>query len=545
MKCLFHKIVFVGLILLADCKLMLAQEQIVHGINGNFEINSQFYKADSAIEAPEVSEKMLNNAFMNVNYINGNFRAGLRYEAYLNPILGFDERYKGSGIPFRYAAYTKDAIDITVGNFYDQFGNGLILRCYEERAIGLDNALDGIRVGYKPAAGIYIKGMIGRQRDFFELSSGLLRGIDGNIQLNEAIEKLKDKKLQLGFGGSFVSKYEKDEDLVRNLPENVASWAARTNMTYGKLSMNVEFAYKYNDPYIGNNYIYKNGEALYINTTYSQKGFGAELTAKRVDNMGYRSERTATVNQLIINYLPTINKQYTYRLLTLYPYATQSNGEMGISGSAFYKIKSDTKLGGKYGADIAINASAVNDIQKSPASNDTLGYESDFFAIGKTIFYRDLGLEVTKKISKKLKMILSYTFQKYNKDVIEGKSTFGLLDAHTGVVEITWKLTSKQSIRTELQHLYTKDDKQSWAMWLVEYSISPNWSFTIFDEYNYGNDIPDHRYHYYNATCGYTRNANRFSIGYVRQRAGLLCIGGVCRVVPASNGVSLSITSRF
>ena len=58
MKCLFHKIVFVGLILLADCKLMLAQEQIVHGINGNFEINSQFYKADSAIEAPEVSEKM-------------------------------------------------------------------------------------------------------------------------------------------------------------------------------------------------------------------------------------------------------------------------------------------------------------------------------------------------------------------------------------------------------------------------------------------------------------------------------------------------------
>ena len=82
-------------------------------------------------------------------------------------------------------------------------------------------------------------------------------------------------------------------------------------------------------------------------------------------------------------------------------------------------------------------------------------------------------------------------------------------------------------------------------MALIEYSISPHWAFTVYDEYNYGNEESDHRYHYYNASFAYTHNANRFSIGYVRQRAGLLCVGGVCRVVPASNGVGLSITSRF
>lgn len=520
------------------------QSQIAPGINGNFEINSQYYKPDSAIEAPNVSEKILNNGFLNLNYTSGNFRAGLRYEAYLDPLLGFDVRYTGSGIPFRYAGYSAEGLDVTVGNFYDQFGNGIVFRSYEERSIGYDNAIDGIKVGYQPVEGIYIKGLIGRQRNFFELGTGLVRGADADIQLNDIISSFKGKKLQLGFGGSFVSKYQKDDDVVRNLPENVAAFAGRTNLNYGKFSIKTEYAYKYNDPYIGNNFIYKNGEALYINMNYSQKGFGAGLTAKRIDNMGFRSDRSATVNQLLINYLPAINRQRT-GLVTLYPFATQPNGEMGISSEIFFKFKPGSPMGGKYGTGVSLNASSVNDIQHKPAANDTLGYESDFFVIGKTKFYQDASVEVTKKVTKNLKLVMTYIYQVYNKDVIEGKNIYGLITAHTGVAEITWKLNARNSIRTELQHLFTKGDKQSWAMALVEYSISPNWSFTLFDEYNYGNNISDHRYHYYNASCAFTKNANRFNIGYVRQRAGLLCVGGVCRVVPASNGVSLSITSRF
>ncbi|MEP7265741.1 MAG: DUF6029 family protein [Bacteroidota bacterium] len=538
------KIFLVVITLLQNSQFTIAQ-QVVPGINGNFEINSQYYEADSAIEAPEVKEKLLNNGFLNLNYINGNFRAGLRYEAYLNPLLGFDSRFQGSGIPFRYASYNYEGIDVTVGNFYDQFGNGLIFRSYEERAIGTDNAMDGIRVAYQPIKGVTLKGLVGRQRDFFELGEGLVRGADADVQLSDAIPKLKDSKLRVGLGGSFVSKFQADDDIVRILPENVASFAARTNINVGKFAFNAEYAYKYNDPYIGNGFIYKNGEALYLNASYTKKGIGAAITAKRIDNMGYRSERSATVNQLIINYLPAINKQHTYRLVTLYPYATQPNGEMGISGELYYNFKSGTSLGGKYGTTIAINASSVNDIKRTPASNDTLGYESDFFAIGETKYYQDASLEVTKKISKKVKVIASYIYQLYNKDIVEGKNGFGLITAHTGVIELTWKITDKHSIRTEFQHLLANKDKGDWALALVEYSVSPYWSVAVYDEYNYGNEDTDHRYHYYNASFAYTKNANRFSLGYVRQRAGLLCVGGVCRVVPASNGVSLSITSRF
>ena len=72
-------------------------------VQGNFQLDAQYYQKDSSIGANEVSEKMLMNAFANIIYSNGNFSAGLRYESYRNPMLGFDNRFKGSGIAYRYS----------------------------------------------------------------------------------------------------------------------------------------------------------------------------------------------------------------------------------------------------------------------------------------------------------------------------------------------------------------------------------------------------------------------------------------------------------
>jgi len=44
---------------------------------------------------------------------------------------------------------------------------------------------------------------------------------------------------------------------------------------------------------------------------------------------------------------------------------------------------------------------------------------------------------------------------------------------------------------------------------------------------------------------GYIEGATRITISGGRQRQGIFCVGGVCRVVPASNGVSLSVTTSF
>src|SRR5688572_2458787 len=125
-------------------------------VHGNVQVEAQYYNPDSSIGAPPVPEKLLMNSFANINYTKGNFVAGIRYESYLNTIQGFDPRYKLNSIPYRYAGYTLDELEVTVGNYYEQFGSGMILRAYEEKGLGLDNAFDGVRLRYN-IHGFYLK----------------------------------------------------------------------------------------------------------------------------------------------------------------------------------------------------------------------------------------------------------------------------------------------------------------------------------------------------------------------------------------------------
>lgn len=538
------KKVFASLLLLAPFVLR-AQSPLNSGnFSGYFEVNGQYYRPDSAIEAPEVPEKWLTNGFMGLTYNYGGLTAGVRYEAYMNPLLGFDPGYKGNGIPFRFVSYATDILTVTAGNFYDQFGSGLVYRTYWEPNLGLDNAMDGLKAELRPLQGITLKGIIGRQRDFFDYPDNLVRGIDGDFQLNDIFKPLADQKLRLGLGGSFVSKYQKDNSTTRILPENVGAGAGRINIKYGKVAFDAEYAYKINDPSQANLFKYNYGEALFTNLTFTQKGLGIRLSGKRVDNMDYRSDRSVTGNRLLINYLPAVNRQQTYRLATLYPFATQPLGEMGGSAEVYYNIKPQTLLGGEYGTNILVNFAGVSDIKRENL-DDTLGYSSDFLAIGEDRFYQEVTIEVTKKLNKRSKFIASYLYQIFDRNKIEGKIGEKQVTSHLGVIEFTHKFTGTKSLRIDAEHLYTEQDRGNWAMLLLEYNMAPHWTFTIFDEWNYGNDDPDKRFHYFNGSITYVKGGTRMTLAWARQRAGLLCVGGVCRFVPASNGATITISSRF
>ncbi len=541
-----------------------AKAQLLNGgkISGNFQMDAQYYQADSLIGAKDVKEGMRLNAFTNIIYTNNNFTAGVRYENYQNPLLGFDSRYKGSGIPYRFATYTKDDWNITVGNFYEQFGSGLVFRTYEERNLGFDNAMDGIRIIVSPLKGITLKGVWGNQRYFFDKGPGIVRGLDGELNFNEICKKLSESKFRIILGGSFVSKYQADEDAQYNLPENVASYAGRLNLGYKKFNLNAEYAYKINDPSAANNMIYKPGDALYVSASYSQKGLGVLLNGLKVDNMDFRSDRSVGQlgNPLSINYLPTLTRSHIYTLAAFYPYATQSTGQIGYQAQINYKLKKNTFLGGKYGMDIALNYSDIHAIDKV-ALNDTItigqsgtdGYKSNFISWGKEKYFTDFNIEITKKLSAKWKLIFDYVYFEYNKAVIEGHPDVPMVFAHIGIADVSYKINETNSVRVEFQHLFSKDDidpdtkieKKNWMLMLVEYSIAPKWFFTISDMYNYNNADVDKRVHYYNGAVTFVKGTTRVALGYGKQRKGIFCSGGVCREVPASNGLSLTIVSSF
>jgi len=93
--------------------------------------------------------------------------------------------------------------------------------------------------------------------------------------------------------------------------------------------------------------------------------------------------------------------------------------------------------------------------------------------------------------------------------------------------------------------MFTEQDKGDWAAAMLEYNIAPKWFFSVMDEYNYGNPEEDMKLHYYSVAFAFVKNVTRVSVSYGRQREGLLCVGGVCRQVPASNGLSLTFSSSF
>ncbi len=528
-------------------------------VHGSFEVDGMYYHADDALG---ISDSLINgnvfgfNGFADIIYTNQNFSAGFRYEAYLPPIAGFDRNLEGQGFPYMWASYTTNKFSFTVGNFYEQFGNGLTLRTYQEWTLGYDNSLNGVRVTYEPTRGIILKGVYGTQRYFWTKwernTRGIVKGFDGEINLNDVFSGWSDSKVRLILGGSAVSKYQSDQNPFYKLPQNVANFGGSFNLVFVYFIFSSEYAYNKNDPSAINNYVYKSGDAFIFSGSYSTRGLGIYAQFKRIDNMSFKSDQAVTANALDINFLPPLVEAHTYMLAAMYPYATQPNGEIGFQVEINYKVPKKSKLGGKYGMGININYSQMNDIDRS-APNDTayvgqsgtMGWKSDFFKFGDQIFNRDLTVEIDKKFSRKFKSIFKYIYQEYDIATLQGHTGDPIINANIAIVDMTYKFSSKKSLRWELQGLWTQEDKGDWAAVLLEYTISPHWFFTIADQYNYGNKHSDEQIHYYTGSFGYTLETTRFSLTYGRQREGVVCVGGVCRQVPASSGFYVTISSSF
>ncbi len=525
-------------------------------VTGNIQLDGQISQRDTVIGADDVPKKLLSNARADILYTNGNFSAGLRYEAYLGPMLGFRPDYEGQGIANYFVSYKTQNFAITAGHFYEQFGNGMTLRAYEDRYLGIDNALRGINLMYRPIPGIILKGVIGQQRYFWE-TRGLVRGVDAEVSLNDLVTSWNEAKTRITLGGSFVSKYEDNSEVILsdvdgyklNLPRNVAATAVRLDLARGGFGLQAEYAHKSQDPNDLNNYIYREGDVLWLSASYSKKGLSANIQAKRVDNMGFRSARTESYKEMLfINYTPAISKQHTYAFLSMYPYATQSMGEMGLQGDFMYKFKKETLLGGKYGTDIHINASLIKALDTTQVGGiGTNGYTSSFFGTGDT-YYGDLSVEIAKKLSSKVKFAATYGYVVFN-PVIEGHAG-DIHHNHVAIADLTWKINKKNSLRFEAEWMGSDskydpavDDKRcgDWIMGLVEYNFTSAWFLSLSDQYAYNDGIGN----YYNISVGYTKGATRLQVGYGKQREGIICIGGVCRNVPASNGLTFSLTTSF
>jgi hypothetical protein len=513
-------------------------------VRGNIYSSSMYYFRDSITGMSDNAGSFRSNNYGNLYVSYKQFSVGVRYEAYLPPLLGYNNMFKGQGISYRYASWESPILSATVGNFYEQFGSGLIMRAYEDNDLGIDNSLDGIKLSFKLFKGLSLKGFTGKQRYYWDKGAGIVSGVDGELNISEISRKNISASIIAGAG--FVSRYQPDNDPLYKLPENVGAFETRFTYSNGSLFLNAEYAWKVNDPSFLNNMIYKNGQAFIFSSSYSMKGFGLQVCGKWIDNMDFRSAREAMSNELTLSYIPVSFTQKTYSLPAMYPYPSQPLGEAAAQIQADRKFSAGSFPGGKYGTSITLIISLSNEIKKLPINNNTpvgtpgtKGYSSALFSIGKEKYYRDYSMEISKKITGMLKTVLGASHVYYNKAIIEGHPEEDDVKAWIIWCDLSVKIAENKNLRVEAQNLNTQQDKGSWAMALIEYTISPKWSLTITDQYNYGNNDKQNRIHYPCLDMTLTSGSQKISLSLGRQREGILCFGGVCRYVPSSTGLGL------
>ncbi|MDY4873879.1 MAG: DUF6029 family protein [Alloprevotella sp.] len=558
-------------------------------LKGSIQSDVLIPQEDQKIGTGTYKDWGLTNTYVDLQLLNKYVSAGARFEYLDHPLPGFEKDFQGWGVPHIYVTGRLKHAELTLGDYYEQFGSGFILRTYEERSLGIDNSLRGARLTLKPVKGVTLKALAGQQRvywhnrswdkDFTYLNGTdpWIYGADLELNVDQWFKRMDENGSRLTLGVSAVTKHERSEDIVNlrptgakdefgtdilgayklNLPTEVGAIDVRAQFQKGNYSLMAEYALKSQDPSFDNGYIYRRGNALMLSGSYSKRGMSLLLQAKRSEDMAFRSERSRTGTAAFINHLPAFSQQQTYALAALYPYATQNSlGEWAFQGEFSYTFKRKTALGGKYGTTVKLNASHIRGIDRQPLMaagqpvedlQGTKGYTTKFFRMGHDTYYQDINVQLDKKVTKDFKLNLMYMHQRYNKTIVEGHG--GTINSHIAIAEGKYTINKKLTLRGEAQYLHTKQDQGDWWYGLLELSVLPHFMFTVSDMYNAKvpntDETATSKQHFYMVSGCYTHGAHRLQLSYGKTRAGYNCTGGVCRYVPASKGLQVSYNFNF
>lgn len=523
-------------------------------VHGSVQADVLFPEEDASINTGTYDHTVLFNTYADINLTSRYVDAGTRLEFMKWPLPGYENDFKGWGLPHIYVKGRYKGFEVTAGDFYEQFGNGFILRTYEERSLGIDNSIRGGRLKVTALPGVRLTALGGLQRRYWDWKkSSQIYGADAELSLHDLFKGLTKHDLTWTFGASYVLKHEDSQDidiagtdLKLNIPTSVSAFDLRSQFMKGHVTLLGEFAWKGQDPSFDNDYTYGKGTAAMLSASYSKSGMSILVQAKRSENMAFRSQRMMSGTSAFINNMPAFAYLHTYALPSLYPYATQAApGEWAFQGAMAYNFKRRTALGGKYGTKLKLNISYIRGLNHGAPDyildgviSGTDGTPTKFFGMGKA-YYHDVNLMIDKKWSSSVSQTFMYMNQMYNMDVIEGHG--GRVKSNIFVVDTKWKIDNRFTLRNEIQYLHTRQDQKDWLYGLLELSVAPHLMVTVSDMWNCGTTGT----HYYNVGIAGNYRSNRLMLSYGRTRAGFNCSGGVCRYVPATRGFQIGYSYTF
>ena len=187
------------------------------------ESNNSYYAPDKKLEeiGLVVPEKRTrgdfgSNDYLKVDYNIGRFSAGIQVDGYLPALYGYDfydygqRTSKLNMFLTKYVQWEDANWGVRIGDIYDQFGNGLIFRAYEDRALGFNNSLAGGRAYYNFNNMVNVKVIAGLPRLYDVRSKSTIWGADLSLSISEMAGWNNGT---VALEGSYVGRYQKDAAL--------------------------------------------------------------------------------------------------------------------------------------------------------------------------------------------------------------------------------------------------------------------------------------------------------------------------------------------
>ena len=534
------------------------------------ESNNSYYAPDKKLEdiGLVVPEKRVrgdfgSNDYLKVDYNIGRFSAGVQVDGYLPAMYGYDfydysqRDSKLNMFLTKYVQWEDANWGVRLGDIYDQFGNGLIFRAYEDRALAFNNSLAGARAYYNFNNMVNVKVLAGMPRLYDMRSKTAIWGADLSLSISDMAGWYDG---MASIEASYVGRNQDvaPEYLLKGVDCNVLNMVSgRVNFEYAGFSLRGEYAQKLNDDIYNPMYNAAKGNAVTLDLGYSVGRFSASASFRRQENMTtfieYRPMGIGGGNTM--TYLPLLTRQHTYSLANLNPYrgsSVHTGGEVGGQIDLYYSLR-NPKARGKYW-NFHINYSMFNTVDHK---NPMTGLDME----GRNVWI-DFNFDVERQWNKQLKTTFLYSFQRWDEEINHYDAAHShYCRSHIFVGDVTYKINKKHSMRFELQYLASNDYEGDWVAATIEYNLAPKFSFYISDMWNcekmqdgaYGNyfmNINTYEYqhellHYYQVGASFTHNSLRAQLSYGRNRAGYVCSGGVCRFQPAYTGVNLALTLSF
>jgi hypothetical protein len=521
-------------------------------ITGNYRLNVDMYDRDSTIAAVgpnyEVNKNSA-NAWFQLRYadVNKGIEAGVRFDGNYNSILQnppIPVSFYGIGNWF----ITKKVndLELTAGYIYEQYGSGVALRTFEERNLGIDNAIFGVRAKYYINENFMIRGIVGTQKYRMDFFNAFIKGI--NFEGTQRV----GKNGNYNFGLAIVSRTltEKDREIVNNavstysftdyfaVPYNTYVGNYYHTLQLGKFSWGTDLALKsagavFNQ--FNNKYVNKMGYSVMNTLAYSTKGFGITYQERIVNHFQFQSTAEGAVadfnlnNNRRLSFLAPINRQNSLRLPARFQIAPIELSEVASSIDITYSPSKKMHMN----LNICVIDSAL---------------------ISETPYYREMYFDIERKKMLNGKLDLhggfQYVFYNQRKYLVGNEPTD--IHSYTAFIEPTYRIDRKNSLRFELQYQHAAKELGQSVFALIEYNAAPNWSISISDLWNFS---PNKDYevvkqyqsshHFYSIFTSYTKGSTRFTLAYAKQLAGIICTGGVCRFEPAFSGLRFQLTSSF